>query len=472
MDRRQFIRTSALAGIAISCQGPALADPAAKKAVKAVKPKGKAKVKIGILSDIHIIGQESTDLFEKALGYFRSQNVDGVIVAGDMADWGTEEQLVFVQQAWERVFPEGKGEGGKSVAQLFVTGNHDCTIPENKRVKHLGLPFDSFFVNHKEEMWERVFHEPYQPIWKKEVCGYTFIGGQFVNKQNVPGLEEFLSGAGVEGGKPFFYIQHTHPKGTCSAPWTWGQDDGASTAILSKYPNCISFTGHSHTSLTDDRTIWQGPFTSVGTASLRYIIPFGGRENSKVCESKEIVPSQMKVHDFTDGQQGQLMTIYDNCITLDRIEFSRLDALGTWTIPLPLTGKSCSFEERGKNSSAPQLPEGAKVYVTEADGEDRYGKAEHQFTVHFPAAAPSGARAYDYEVCVEMKDIDTLKTICTKRVFSHAYHLAACRDTEEVQCVFKTSELCDYRPFRFAVRPCNCFSVKGEPVFSEWMSLD
>lgn len=472
MDRRQFIRTSALAGIALGVEGPAIAAPTAKKAEKkAVEPRGNAKARIGILSDIHIIGRDSTDLFKKALLHFRSLGVDGVIVAGDMADWGTEEQLGFVQEVWESVFPAGKGEDGRPVTQLFVTGNHDLTVPTNKRVKHLGLPLDGFFVNHKEEMWERVFHEPYKPIWKKEVCGYTFIGAQFDNKLNVPGLEEFMASAGVEGDKPFFYIQHTHPKGTCSAPWAWGQDDGASTAILSRFPNCISFTGHSHTSLTDERTIWQGSFISVGTASLRYILPFGGRENSKVCNSTEKVPSQMKVHNFDDGQQGQLMTIYDNCITLDRIEFARLDALGTWTIPLPLTGKPCTFEQRGIKSVAPQFAEGASVYVTEATGEDRYGKAEHQFTVHFPAAAPSEARAYDYEVCVEMEDIDTVKTICTKRVFSHGYHLAAYRDTGEVQCVFKTGELCDYRRFRFAARPCNCFGVKGEPVFSDWMTL-
>lgn len=471
MDRRQFIRTSALAGIALSVEGKAIAAPAVKKNAQAVKPKGKAKARIGIISDIHIIGRDSTDLFEKALRYFRSQDVDGVIVAGDMADWGTEEQLALVKEVWDSVFPGDKGERGKNVTRLFVTGNHDLTVPTNKRVKHLGLPLEGFFVNHKEEMWERVFHEPYQSIWRKEVCGYTFIGAQFDNKQNVPGLEEFFKNARIDSDKPFFYIQHTHPKDTCSAPWAWGQDDGSSTAILSRFPNCISFTGHSHTSLTDERTLWQGAFVSVGTASLRYILPFGGRENSKVCNSNEKVPSQMKVHNFDDGQQGQLMTIYDNCITLDRLEISRLDSLGRWTIALPLTGKGCSFEERGEQSVAPQFADGASVHVTEADGKDRYGKMEHQFTVHFPAAAPTGARAYDYEVCVEMEDIDTLKTICTKRVFSHAYHLAACRDTEEVRCVFKTGELSDYRRFRFVIRPCNCFGRKGGSIASDWMSL-
>jgi len=67
----------------------------------------------------------------------------------------------------------------------------------------------------------------------------------------------------LAGSKPFFYTQHFHPKGTCSAPWAWGEDKGYSTAALSAFPNAVSFTGHSHTPITDDRTLWRGAFTSV-----------------------------------------------------------------------------------------------------------------------------------------------------------------------------------------------------------------
>ncbi len=492
MDRRNFLKIGTAIGAAavVGTQlAAAKSNESATKARKELKPKGKVRARIGVLSDIHIIEKESTDWFEKALRWFRDRGVDGVIVAGDMADWGTDDQLSYVQDAWNRVFPsinggsDGLGADGKPVAKLFVTGNHDLTAVDNKRVVNLGIPHDQFIINHIEESWERAFHEPYSPIWKKEVCGFTFIGAHYYNKENIPGLAEFMATAGVGGDKPFFYIQHTHPKDTCSAPWAWGQDDGTTTSILSRFPNCIAFSGHSHTSLTDDRTLWQGAFTSIGTASLRYIIPFGGRENTMVCNSKEKVPSQMPVEQFKDGQQGQYMTIYDNCIVLEKHDFHYDACLGEWRIPLPLSKRPLTFEARDAESVAPQFgAASAAVKVTEADGCDRYGVPRHQFTVHFPTALEP--QAFDYEVCAEILDVDTAKTICTKRVMSKGYHLSAANDKAEVTCVFADFELrdreayhnskkdfCELRPVRFAIRPVNCYGKKGEALYSPVIEL-
>jgi hypothetical protein len=76
-------------------------------------------------------------------------------------------------------------------------------------------------------------------------------------------------GKKIDPSLPFFYVQHPHLKDTCYGPWAWGHDAGITTKTLSAYPNAIAFSGHSHYSLTDERTIWQGAFTSVGTGSFR-----------------------------------------------------------------------------------------------------------------------------------------------------------------------------------------------------------
>ena len=483
MDRRHFLRTGAVAtaalGTAVAMLSSSSEALAAPKKIKLLIPKGRERLKIGVLSDIHIIGENSLEWFDKALRHFRDNDVDGVVIAGDMADWGIESQLQLVRNAWEKVFPSDEGAFGHKVERLFVTGNHDITSPTNKRVKGRGLDESEFFCYRKEELWQKVFGEPYQPIWKKEVGGYTFIGGQYANGKNIPGLEEFIAKAGVEGDKPFFYIQHMHPKDTCSAPWTWGQDDGEVTRILSKYPNAVAFSGHSHTSLTDDRTMWQGAFTSIGTASLRYIMPFGGRENTKVCNSKEKVPSQMKVQGFKDGQHGSLMTVYDNCIVVDKIEFHNGDSLGRWVVPVPAgaSQQPLSFDSRAQSYVAPQFTsaDASAIRITRAMGEDRYGASEDQVSVFFPTvkgapaeSADAPVRAFDYEVCVEMEDIDTVKTIGTKRVLSAGYHLGSGHDTKDVCCVFAVRELSCYRRWRFAVRPCNCYGTKGSPIYSPW----
>ena len=478
MDRRHFLRTGAVATAALAMLSSAPEAGAARKKGLKVTPRGGARLKVGMVSDVHVVDADSLVWLEKALRYYRDKDVDGVIIAGDMSDWGTESQLKLVRDAWDKVFPSDLGTGGRKVERLFVTGNHDVLAPDVKYLKGKDIPLSEFFCLHKEEMWHRVFDEPYEPIWKKEICGYTFIGAQYADGKTIPGLEEFLAGAGVKGDKPFFYIQHMHPADTCSGPWVLGQDNGDVTRILSRYPNAVAVSGHSHTSLTDDRTLWQGAFTSIGTASLSYIIPFGGRENSKLCMSKEKVPSQMKVQRFLDGQHGSLMTVYDNCLVVDKIEFHNDDDLGRWVVPVPFA-KPLSFECRAGFYAVPQFSGDAasRIRLSRAPGEDRYKNPEDQVSVFFPTvtgapaeSADAPVRAFDYEVCVEMEDFDTVKTICTKRVLSVGYHLASARDTEEVCCVFAVRELSDYRRWRFAIRPCNCYGVKGDPIYSPWQA--
>ena len=81
---------------------------------------GNPNLVIGIVSDIHLRGSETADTFIHTLEYFRSQKVDGVIIAGDMADQGLEPQLQVVADAWYKVFPDNKGLDGKYTEKLFI----------------------------------------------------------------------------------------------------------------------------------------------------------------------------------------------------------------------------------------------------------------------------------------------------------------------------------------------------------------
>lgn len=117
MNRREFLqRSSVLAGAAY-LDAPAFA--------KALRTLGEPNLVIGIVSDIHICGTESAVTFKHTLEYFRSPKVDGVIIAGDMADQGLEPQLKVVADTWYDVFPNDRGLGGKHTEKLFVYGNHD-----------------------------------------------------------------------------------------------------------------------------------------------------------------------------------------------------------------------------------------------------------------------------------------------------------------------------------------------------------
>ena len=460
---------------------------------------GPARLRVGVLSDVHVIGglsgsdgnAGSCAIFEKALLYFRSRGVDAVVIAGDMADNGLESQLRGMGDVWRRVFPGNRRPDGGHVEKVFVTGNHDVDGWKYDYAKKYGITAEKdsgdILALHMAESWRRVFDEDYSPMYIKDVKGYKFVGvhfdpaGGFLKDGAIASFLE-AHRAELAGDKPFFYTQHYHPKGTCSAPWTWGQDAGHSTAALCAFPNAVAFTGHSHTPLTDDRTLWRGAFTSVGTGSLRYLIPFGGRENSRIFGAKDDGTQQMPFLRCADGHHGQLMTVFDDRLVLERRDFENdLPAGPDWVVSLPAAAES--FAARAKKCPVPEFPAGSQVGIARVAGVNRAGKAAEQIAVSFPnvPGVMGGARAFDFEVAVEAMDVDRAKTWMTKRVYSPHFYWAPEKDDLEVTCLFALSELPAPngrletrrgRRFRFAVSPANCFGAQGRAIRSKWTTGD
>lgn len=467
MDRRHFLKTSALVAGAMYIDFPAFAEK--------VRTFGDARLRVGILSDIHVTDTESVDIVRHAFEYFRSREADGVIIAGDIADWGREDQLKLVADAWYSVFPKDRLPNGQHVEKLFVYGNHD--IEGHAWDWHPPVSDAEAIGPRREKLWKKYFKEDYKPVWLKTVKGYHFVGSHWISQQTAPDVPPFLrdNADQLHYNRPFFFIQHAHPKNTTYGEWAWGQDNGEVTAALNAFPNAIAFSGHSHMPLNDERCLWQDAFTSVGTASLRYLYFLGGRENSKVSGSQERVPSQMKpdMEDCRDGHQGMFMTVYDEYITLERREFLYDEAVDdAWIIPVPKAGESpLSNVQRAKEAKAPEFAEGDRVNVERRMGKDRYDADVKQFVVSFPSVLKkrTGVRANDYEVQVEYKFLDNTFITGTKRVYSPKRYLGENHDEQPVVCPYAESELPDYREFRFVVRPCECFGKKGREICSEWM---
>lgn len=434
----------------------------------------KPKLKVGILSDVHISDGKSSGTFVKALEYFRDNGVDAVMIAGDMIEMGLECQIKIVSDCWYSVFPMDKGLNGKHVEKLFIYGNHEINGHKFKTVRNHYTEDEiaaQSIAPRREEIWEKYFHEKYKAIYIKDVKGYKFIGAHFQNVNNTPGLEEFFTSVSgrLPKDKPFFYFQHTHPKGTCSTSQVWGQDDGSSTALLGRYPNVICFSGHSHTTLTDERTIWQGDFTSVGTASLKYLNLVGkDHENGKVAKG---AGSEMYRLTCKDGQQGQLMTVYSDRVELLRHDFKYDEDLGVWSVPVDSGSRPYSHELRSENQAAPQFgPKAVVKLIRKDDGKDRLKDVHPQVWVRFPSIASEGAapRAWDFQVDAEVADGDSIRVVASKKVFARGCYLGEGKDKESGSlCVFALSELPAGIPVRFAVYPMNCFGRKGSPIRSK-----
>ncbi len=447
ISRRSFLGGAFSCG-ALACCGRAFAAPAG------LLSGAGAKLTLGVVSDLHIdVGRGDfrkfgdAAQFERTLRWFDEQGVDGVIVAGDMADNGMLNQLECVGEAWFRVFPNGRSaRDGRPVEQLFVYGNHDFEGQTYDKFGDRYFERKSFeaqwICRNPAKAWRDVFREDYAPIWLKTVKGYQFVGAHWVNWGGVPGVEKWFldNAAKIDRAKPFFFIQHCNPKDTVYGADCWCPDKGYATRALSAFPNAVAFAGHTHNSLTDERSIWQGAFTSVGTASLRY----GGSV------------------DKWEQRQGMLAKVYDDRIVLVRRDFLHDQSLGDdWVIPLPACTageKAFAFETRAKKSLPPEFAAGARLAVArEKDG----------WLVTIPCADAAKTRSFRFEIATGLADGNGRPVVF--RAWDAKYNMPRAMAGAPTKYLVKDDKLpkgADGKPLAptFTVTPLDSFGNRGKPL--------
>lgn len=461
-------------------------------------------LRFGVVSDVHIriaddgngmATGKGTETFEHALEWFRGQGVDAVMIPGDLADTGLLPELQAVADAWFKVFPDDRAPDGRRVERLFVYGNHDWhawAYSANRKLMERLYPDEALRRRNivgldQKGHWEQVFHEPFSLVWRKEVKGYSFVGAHWTkeacigsslaDEKGIIGVKEFFCNtAAFDPSRPFFYFHHPHLKNTCYGPWAWGHDDGEATRILSAFPNAVAFSGHSHYSLTDERSIWQGEFTSIGASSLSYSgMPYNeffpdGYENTNAPKPRraEFDPFKaMTSMDYatSDGRQGLLVSVYD-----DRIVYERRDMIGDkplgddWVQPLgSAQARPFAFASRASKSSAPAFPAGASLSVCRERGKMRCGNETEVFSMEFPAAnAAKGARALYYKVEIVPKG----GTKIVKRMMAEGFYLPVDDPKVNGKCVFRipADRLPNAAGYDFSVSPVNSLGKVGKPL--------
>lgn len=459
MNRRQFIGGAfALAGAAAFARSTV----------------GKPNLKVGILSDIHVSppdmfgSQEAIDMLEKTLKFFLKGDVDAVLIAGDLTNDGTMRELRVVADVWSRVF----GGIDKGPAKVFVTGNHEkAYFNAAKRKKDFVNPryADGLYLDVRKN-WKSVFGEAWSPFFVKTVKGYQFVGAHWAEWNNEKEFRKFLKDneACLSGGKPFFYTQHAHPSNTCYGDWIWHLNDGNPTQkVLADYPNAVAFSGHTHYTITDERSIWQGAFTSIGTGALRWLSLPPGRENGPLGKG-----AKRRMGNISWGSQGMVMSVWDDRMVFERYDFVNVEKIGDdWVVPLLHDSngpRKYSFESRMKRAQAPEFPKGAAIKVARCKGKGPDKCDEDQLVLSFPAASgkDSMSRPFDYEVSALGVEKGAAKPVCTKLVYQPGVQWSRKRDAKTVTCVFGMCELPAGR-LRFEIVPLNSFGQRGKKLLIE-----
>ena len=461
VSRREFILSGLAASFVAGCRTMDLF--------------GRPALTFGVVSDIHVTSAGTEARYEKALRLFKSRGADAVMVCGDIADWGTVNSWEHVRDACKRVFD------GTETVPLLCTGNHDF-----EGWWYGDMTMDMHASGHSEDEaavkakggvkaeWERVFGEEYAPVRLRTVKGYDFVSTEYADDdkgKHRPDAAAFLVAYAKrlrDSGKPFFYFQHLPIKGTTGDSHGWA-DGGSVFPVLKTFPNAIAFTGHTHRPFVDERQIWQGEFTAIGTPSLSYPgLPGHENGSAKRDGSATNAMPMIPVRRDLEGTQGFFVNVYTDRVVVERIdveadEWDR-EVAPAWIIPLDGT-KPFAPAEAEKRVPVPAFPEDAEVRCEMRNTENRQGKWTIVMTCEFPSAVvPEGWRVFDYEIRAVPKDGS--KPL-VKMFYSPAYHkLASCEPARQ-RFWFDVAELPQDKDYTIEVRARNCFEKVSEPIVAK-----
>ncbi len=442
-------------------------------------------MRLGMIADVHLETGETGKAvqnslcFEPALRYFDERKADGVVVAGDITDFGTGAALRQIAAIWFKVFPGNRRSDGNPIVPLFIFGDHDmggymhtsyrkwaeraCIVPGE---------LDEIISDggNAARLWKECFHEEWAPIQVKECRGCKFVLAHHPlhtqesdHGNSIPGLADFMARQNLDPGKPFFFVQHRVFKDTVLCEGC-GWESGKTTAVLRKYPNAIALCGHGHINAVDDLCLWQDGFTAIQIPSINYCCTRPGRENGYNNRDKDAIMPKAYI---TKSWQGMFGTLYADRFVVERRDFLNGLPLGPdWVIPLPSPDGSLRTEVRSRRSTPPQFSRDAAISVSERTVVNRARKSTDAVIASFPVAhaTDNAPRAFDYVVTAK-KDGRILKE---KYVFSKGQFWSDSLDAKPVECAFAKSDLpADWRSsVRFVAAPRDSFGNRGREICS------
>ena len=433
--------------------------------------KGKPELKLALLSDPHVQDAATQAKLRKIFAYARENGVDGVLIAGDIANDGRDDQLKMVADAWFEVFPDSKGADGEKVEIIGCYGNRDfrqsSVTKPGQREREAAISIFS----HPNAIWQELFHEPIgDDVCVRHVKGYPVVVAHWGFQKKLdkfwPDLKKKF-----DPSKTFFYVQHPHLSGTVFNGLK--ADADVSKKILSACPNAIALSGHSHRTITDERALWHDSFISLAGGSGALVSTFMDRpyENhgnlgAKKREPPPRVPHMASALDTHGLSQVMILSLYPDTIEIVRHDCGFNESAGPdWMLP---RGKGNADQPFGAvvNPGVPQFPADAKVSVAECMGKNRKGNMEAQFVVSFPPAQPSACvsgRAMEYEVSAQTAEGSEI----VKEYVLATNYLHPCKEVKgPVECVFgKDSIPPGVKPV-WCVTPCNFLHQPGRSIRS------
>lgn len=386
------------------------------------------------VSDIHTSTSPSTvqhafEVLKSTASLYTDKGLSAVIIAGDLtnaytADKATKEkEAKQVKELYEAVFDPNE------VPMIFTVGNHDhdFVAPGNA-----GSSLQEFqqYIGNKEanEQYDIECSDSANGSRHVVINGYHFLfvepttyactGADDTGAKYKSETKEWLNAelAKITAEDPnqyVFVITHPMVYGTVygsdllTSGIYWYTKDLTST--LEKYPQVVTFGGHLHFPINDERSIMQTKFTALGCGSVQYMaIENGGYEDMK---------SATVMNDSNDVSSGYLVQIdASGNVRFIRLDFERDASIKTpWVISAPSADGSHLKKysaDRANSNQAPVLPADAITIKDNADTDEEVIYAQ----VSFKAGTDDDV-IHHYVLTVKEGD----KVIASKKIMSDYY---------------------------------------------------
>lgn len=404
-------------------------------------------LKFGVISDLHISSKMETGADTHTvtmLEYFKKQNVDAVLITGDVATTGLEEEYQKFNDIWDSVFTDPAAAPEK----IVMTGNHEFE--------------QAYYGRETVEDVYRKYMEAYgyDSINRNVVVGgYHFItltsesaavDGQYT-QVTTDWLKEQLDAAVAENPyQPIFVSAHQSLPNTTYGS-TWGATKTqALYDLLKNCPQVVYFAGHSHYPTENERSIYQKDFTCIDVTSLQY-------SNNETGSAVDAYSVQGGLLVSVEGANRQ--------VVVDRLRV-RGDAGNEyaekvkqpWKLPLPLAKKTFAYTDARKDQrEAPTFAADAAVTVSDV--------TINSLTVTFPSATHDD---YVQGYTVYIKEKASGEEMTSKYFISDFYHdLDSMAETQKTEI----SGLLPNMEYIVEVTAVESFGLESKPITAEFSTL-
>lgn len=294
------------------------------------------RLTVGILSDAQLpplaLRSRPSD-YEKnltdALLSMKNLGVTVVLFAGDICNLASKRAYAAFRRSFENAF----GENFPIVR--CIMGNHDYW---GKLRSPSGM----------RNLFRKSLGQ--SPFWHITVNGFHFIGASPLCGHPSNAYQKIVNAVKNEIGsairetpdKPVFVTTHNAAPNTIYTADT--KCDAAVFEILKDYEQAVNFSGHTHYSILDPRSVHQMDFTSVGTQSVSYVELGSKKINGPVPPRATELP------------KGTVLTVEETGFVLRRIDLKsgKEETASRRVFPLPLKKQNFSFANLVP-SSAPRF---------------------------------------------------------------------------------------------------------------------